>query len=273
MDALADDPIRICIGTEPRMEIPRKVLEFSIRKHAGAGHRLEFHPLVGGDWQGTGPDGQYTGFSLLRWTIAETFRYSGKAIYVDPDQLCLTDIAGLWNANQGDDATCVWCTYYVHRPRLKLFPLLRGRRVLPESSVMLIDCERARGRLHSFAEIRSYLEANPTQERYDEVMHLLYLAPPPGEISPWWNVMDGRGGSPLRFLDARAKIIHFTRVPSQPWYAPDHPACGIWESFLAEALDNGDVTRAEIETACDQFSLVDGRPQGMHPYWKRRFAR
>ena len=269
-----EPPIRICIGTESRTEIPRKVLQFSIEEHAAAGTRFEFHPLSGGDWRGTGPLRQYTGFSLLRWTIAERFDYSGKAIYLDADQLCLTDISELWrvDACEDDPEVCVWCTRYEHRPRRKLLPFLRERRILPESSVMLIDCAKAKGRLRAFAEIERSLSDSPTMSTYDDVMHLLYLTPPPAVLSPWWNVMDGRGGSATRFVDPRAKILHYTRVPSQPWFAPDHPGRARWEEHLGRSIEAGVIERDEIEAACARFSVSDGRPSGMHPFWKTRFV-
>jgi len=265
-------PIRVCIGTEPRTEIPRKVLEFSIQKHLGRGRSLELHPLAGGDWRGTGPLRQYTGFSLLRWTIPERFGHAGRAIYLDADQLCLADLGELWDTEAAEDGTCVWCTRYEHRPRNGLFPFLRSRRVLPETSVMLVDCARALGRLRAFERIRADLTRRPTQETYDEVMHLTYLEPEPGELSPWWNVMDGRGGSARRFLDERARLLHFTRVRTQPWYRPDHPGRPVWERHLAEALDAGLVTREEIDEACARFTLAGDRPDGMHPYWRSRFV-
>jgi hypothetical protein len=268
---MSPSPIRVCIGTEPRTEIPRKVLEHSIRKHTD--RPLELHALSGGDWSGTGPLQQYTGFSLLRWTIPERCGFEGRAIYLDADQLCLANLGELWDVADGEAAEeiCVWCTRYEHRTRNRFLPFLRRRRVLAESSVMLLDCARACGRLRTFAQISRDLIERPTQDAYDEVMHLTYLEPPPAELSPWWNVMDGRGGAAQRFLDSRARILHFTRVATQPWYCPDHPARPLWETHLAEALDAGLVARAEIEAACARFSRSQGRLDGMHPYWRQRF--
>ncbi len=145
--------IRVCNGTEPKTEIPRKVLEFSIRKHAAKGRPIQFVPLSGGDWHGTGPLQQYTGFSLLRWTIPELLDFAGKAIYLDADQLCWTDIAKLWDVAD-ERGACVWCTRYEYRPKHRLLPFGRTRRVLPESSVMLIDCHRAKNRLPTLEHIR-----------------------------------------------------------------------------------------------------------------------
>ncbi len=262
--------IRVCIGTEPRATVPTRVLEFSIvsnllKKNA----RVEFYPLMGGDWKDTGPLRQYTGFSLLRWTIPEKFGHQGKAIYLDADQLCLADIGELWDVDQQNSSdSCVHCTTVVFRPRRLLFPLIRRRVPLPESSVMLIDCEKAKGRLRTSSQIESLIEANGKQA-YEEIMHLKYLSPPPDEVSSWWNVMDGRGRGADSFSDPRARILHYTRIPTQPWYFPDHPARGIWERYLQNALDAGHLRREEIQEACDRFSVKGGRPDGMHPYWKK----
>lgn len=262
-------PIRVCIGTERRTTVARKVLEHSIRRNASADLEIEIHLLEGGDWEASGPGRQYTGFSYLRWTIPERFGWSGKAIYMDADQLCLGDVGELWNADHTWPAAdaCVWCTRYTRREPLPVLSFLKRHRDVPETSVMLIDCARARGRLLSPAELAA--AADPDLERYKEIMSLSYLSPPPVEIPQWWNLMDGWGRRMDSFGDPRAKLLHFTDVPKQPWYFPDHPKRDIWETYLQESIEQGLVSRSEIADACACYSVDVGRPDGMHPYWRK----
>ncbi len=266
--------IRICIGTERRTTVARKVLEFSILTNVAPGTEVEFDLLEGGDWAGSGPEQQYTGFSFLRWAIPERFGWRGKAIYFDADQLCLGDVSELWEADRtwAADGACVWCTTYPRRHPVRWLPFLKRSEPTPETSVMLIDCERARGKLLRLEEIESRMIGDEGLVRYREIMHLAYLDPPAVEIPQWWNLMDGWGRRIGSFEDAEAKLLHFTDVPKQPWYFPDHPKRHVWEAYLEAARRAGYVSAAEIGAACERFTMEAGRPDGMHPYW-RKYAR
>ena len=268
---MAREPLRVCIGTEPRTEIARKVLAFSIRKHLRSDRDVEILPLTGGDWSGTGPLRQFTGFSLLRWSVPERCAYRGRAIYLDADQLCLGDLAELWDATV-DAPSCVSCTWRDYRPRLRFFPLLRTRRRLPETSVMVLDCARARDELWSVERIERLLRDAPTAANYDRVMHASYLEPPPTPIDSRWNVMDAGGTPAASLLDPGARLLHFTRVSTQPWFDPDHPAAELWGTHLADALEAGALEHEELAAASARFTLERGRPDGLHPAWEKRFA-
>ncbi len=255
------------------MRVAEKVLEHSIRENLGTEATVEFHPQEGESLQEVEGWRPYTGFSLLRWRIPETFEFRGKAIYLDADQLCLGDVGELWSAlDEASNEDCVACTYYEHRNRFLGFPWF-GTRTLAESSVMVIDCERARNRLWTMERIRQELGSSPTEARNDDIMHLRYLTPAPVALDSWWNVMDGRGGQADRFHDPRAKLLHFTRVSTQPWFYPEHPARDRWESALRGALDAGHVQGSWIREACDKFDPRMPRPQGMHPYWNKYASR
>ncbi|MDG2306271.1 MAG: glycosyltransferase [Candidatus Binatia bacterium] len=265
------DTIRICIGTERRTIVAQKVLEYSILANVAPGAQVEFDRLEGGDWAGSGPEQQYTGFSFLRWTIPERVGWRGKAIYLDADMLCLGDVSKLWAADETwpSDGACVWCTSYRRQRRVRWLPFLKRSDPTPETSVMLIDCGKAKGRLLSLEEIELRMVGDEDLARYREVMHLSYLDPPPVEIPQWWNLMDGWGRRTDGFEDERAQLLHFTDVPKQPWYFPDHPKRHVWEEYLEAALAAGYVTPAEIADACDRFTMEAGRPDGMHAYWRK----
>lgn len=263
-------PVRIFIGTERRTTVACKVLQYSILANVTPGTSVEFELLEGGDWAASGPEQQYTGFSFLRWTIPERLGWSGKAIYMDADQLCLGDVVELWNADEwASRSGCVWCTMYPRKKPVPWLPFLKRRVPTAETSVMLIDCEKAKGRLLRLDEIEARMAQDEDLVQYREVMHLGYLDPPPVEIPQWWNLMDGVGRRVDAFENPKAKLLHFTDVPKQPWYFPDHPKRHVWEKYLAAAIDAGAVAPSEIAAACDAYTMEQGRPDGMHPYWRK----
>jgi hypothetical protein len=245
--------IRICIGTEPRTEIAKKVLQFSILKNVSKKYTVEFFDLNGKDWLNRGVLGEGTGFSTLRFSIPENFEYEGKAIYLDADMLVLGDISELWNMDKvykQNSNNVVWCKY--------------------GNQLMLIDCKKARDKILTTGEIEKYLDGDKDRALYRRVMKLSYLEPRPQPIPVWWNVMDkGCVFTSLKDFDSRqAKLLHYTNVPNQPWYNPGHAKVAIWERWLADAVKDGIVTKQEIKDAVAKYDVsVPRRPNGMHKYW------
>ena len=118
-----------------------------------------------------------TPFSGFRWRIPEVCAHKGRAIYMDVDMLCVTDIAELWE-----------------------MPMPKGACVLAREAkrycVMLIDCKEA-GRHNPFLSVRRRSGGA--------------VAPfPPGQN---WNCLDGDG---LPLSDPSIKLLHFTSIDSQP---------------------------------------------------------
>ena len=68
-----DEIVNIFIGTEPKTEIARKVLEYSIRKNTEV--KLNIKNLMGESWTSDSKLHIGTGFSLLRWSIPEIMDY------------------------------------------------------------------------------------------------------------------------------------------------------------------------------------------------------
>jgi lipopolysaccharide biosynthesis glycosyltransferase len=128
--------IRVCIGTEKKTSIPCKVLEHSILKHSS--QPVEFHHMMGESWAKRTTT-QGTGFSLQRWYIPEYFNFKGKAIYLDVDMLCFTDIAEFWNIDETfEETSSIYCTFQ----RDKFYENA------PATSSMLINCELAKDDWH-----------------------------------------------------------------------------------------------------------------------------
>jgi len=205
-----DNPIRICIGTEPCTEIPRKVLQYTILKHAASPESIEFHSLT--DGPELAPIRSATGFSMQRWRVPEFFGYQGRAIYLDADQLVFADIRELWRIDQQypNHKTCAWCTF------------LRG---FPQASVLLVDCEKARLQWPSMKEILEFIVGPGEDEnrtRYRTVMNGQLLKEPPQEITVYWNHLN-------EYVPGETRLLHFTRQSTQPWRNPEHPYTSVWK--------------------------------------------
>lgn len=242
--------IRVCIGTEPKTEIARKVLEWSIRRHTAAEVDLEFHSLT------TSTDSAAlqgaTGFSVQRWSIPERFAYQGRAIYLDADQLVFGDIRELWLADERhpDDRACAWCAR-------------RGATWL--TSVMLIDCARARDSWPTLARIEELLAGPGKRRNYRHLMLGRYLKHPPAHLDAAWNHLDV-------YVPGKTRLLHYTDLYKQPWRDPRHPHSELWGEALESAIADGAVGRDEVERACERFEVSPNGKflAGLHPHWRRR---
>ncbi len=254
------EKIRIAVGTEPRTEIARKVLEFSIRSHTKS--KVEFYPLFGEDFDNRGKHGEGTGFSLLRFSLPEKFSYQGKVIYLDADMLVLKDIAELWNIDKKNKINIVWCKYgNEHKSN-------------PETSVMLINCESAKNKIKTLEQLKLELKEFPNH--YQNIMKLKYLDPPPLELSKWWNVMDKNCvfSKIQDFGSGHVKLLHYSDIRKQPWFVPTHPYGYIWGKWLKKTYKSGFISLAEIKNAVQNFNIENPkRPNGLHPYWLKELTK
>lgn len=263
------EKVRVFIGTEPKTEIARKVLETSIRRRTDA--EVVFTPMIGPEWE-YDHDGIAvgTGFSLRRWMIAAECRFRGRAVYLDADQLVLSDVWQLWK--QPDllpkAGTSIWCCHTNAANGHKLFGNTMTR---PNTSVMVIDCAAARDEWGwRVGEVLEHLRARPTGADYQAFMAgqvydaRMALKPwtkqPPVAIDPAWNHLDA-------YEEGKTKLLHYTRVPDQPWYNPDHPHAMPWRMELQVAINVGAVTQAEVEEAVAEYRPQEpGKPaRGLHP--------
>ena len=159
--------IKIFIGTEPKTNIPLKVLAYSIEKHASV--PIQIIKMMGKDWTIRPNAFIGTGFSLLRWDIPRVCEYQGFAIYLDVDQLVLTDIADLYKSDMKypNNKCSVWCTYQESKWYKKL---------TPETSVMLIDCAKAKDNQPDLEHALDYIYNDPEpkkRKRYIKIMREL----------------------------------------------------------------------------------------------------
>jgi len=204
-DALHDGPVRVFIGTEPRMWIAEAVLRYSILAHASIPVEIvSMDYSRGGVWAGWNigrPHGHptsrerndlghrvwFTDFTNFRWAIPEVCGFKGRAIYLDVDILVIGDIAELWRWPSG-------------RAILSLD--------MRETSVMLYECER-------FAEMPGWPAIEQMKANgwgIDQYYQLLAPHGAFGQLPVQWNCLDGKD-----FAYTTTRLIHYTNMSSQPW--------------------------------------------------------
>lgn len=260
------EPIRVFCGTEPKTIVAHCVLESSIKRRTR--REVLFTPMLDDPaWQYPPTLKTGTGFSLRRWLIPAYCAWEGRAIYLDADQIVLSDIEELWQMpetvtvkREGEitpvpAGTAVWATYQAD----KFSPEVPR----PQSSVMVIDCAAAWTSGFGWRKdyMLDYLVKNPS--RYHDFMHAFWLEPPPARIPNVWNA--------LHTYTDKTKLLHFTKEPNQPWYAPDRPLSHLWEKELKEAIIAGYVTREDFESALSKWKRFEDhrRQNGLNPHYKR----
>jgi len=167
-----------------------------------------------------------TEFSLYRFLIPQICAYQGKAIYIDSDTICLSDIGELFDTPM---AGADFLAKYEAYPGEALWAL----------SVMLIDCEKCRFDLeHVVDEIDKGLYSM-TDFACMSPRFLSHNRRDIGRLDPRWNVFDE--------WNNETKLIHYTNLETQPWKYPNHPYGELWFKYFNEARAQGFITQRDIE--------------------------
>lgn len=201
------DLIRIFVGTPANNEDLewQAVCEYSLKKHASqpldicwmmlSRNPASFwyaDPVMHKGWR---TRGWSTPFTALRWGIPAFCKFRGRAIYMDSDTLARADIAELWNQDMRGKAILA----KPHNGKARSF--------LP--CVMLMDCERLGAILPRVENIRD------TEGRYLKIPDIVqdHVGPFEGD----WNCRDGDSYDDIN--DPAIKLIHYTKIPTQPNHA------------------------------------------------------
>jgi len=230
-----NQPIRVFIGSGEASLIERKVAIYSLRKHTK--RAIDIYVLNGTHNAIERNDQDpvlapmslkikyrnVTEFSLYRYLIPEICNYQGRAVYIDSDTVCLSDIGELFEADLAGSA------FLTKRESAETWGL----------SVMLIDCEECRFDLETYCTeidqgLYNYSDFTQMSSRFLQY-HRFSIA----ELDPNWNVFD--------FCDSNTKLIHYTNLYTQPWKAPDHTFGELWFQYFNEALEAGILTERDIE--------------------------
>ena len=266
---MTSEKVKIFIGSGEQSLLERKVLIYSLRKHTQ--RELDIQVFNGShnaiECEGSEPlpaplslslkYRNLTEFSLYRYLIPELCSFQGRAIYLDSDMVCLTDIGELY------DTKLNGCDFLAkrdhHRDGEKPWGL----------SAMLIDCERCRFPLAQIfqeidAGLYTYSEFSRMGKKF--LAHHHYQ---PGELDPQWNVYDR--------CDAQTKLIHYTELFTQPWKYPGHPYGEIWFSYLREAQAADWITDRDIDLTIRRGfarpDLHEGNTPGLATKFKRKLKK
>lgn len=233
--------IRLFVGCSANGEDAeaQALLEYTLRKHHPADDIELNWMMLSNDKQspwysnpakqeGWNTKGWATPFSAFRWAIPHVCNYNGKAIYTDVDKVFMADIAELWN---------------------QPIPLNKVALVKDEvhSCVILWDCERAKRVLPNFDTLRR------TEGYYRNIRKGFNANAARFEGN--WNCLDGESYASLN--DPHIKIIHFTKVETQPhlkWALPRLRAKGKehWNKWTLKATEPQKHARPDVQP------LVDG---------------
>lgn len=229
----------VFIGSGEASVLERKTLIHSIRKNTPGGAEIIVFNGTHNTIEREGSEPQLapmslrakyqniTEFSNYRFLIPGLCGFAGRAIYLDSDMICLTDLNDLFNASMdGAHFLAKPATAPGGEPRWGL-------------SVALYDCALCRFDLELYVQ-----EMAEGRYGYNDMHQMTprFLACHPfriGKIDPNWNSYD--------HLDNKTKLIHYTNLYTQPWKFRGHPHGKIWFQYLQEAHERGLVTDADIE--------------------------
>lgn len=231
-------PVRVFIGSGEASVLERKTLIHSLRKHTK--RELDIYVFNGTHNSIEHNDDapvlanmplwikykNYTEFSNYRWLIPEICGYRGRAIFLDSDMVCLSDIGELFDADmQGADMLAKAEAY-------------KGEKSWGMSNV-LFDCSKCRFDLEKI--FRDVEQGSFTNTEFHQ-MAPKFLAKYPfrlGAMDPNWNVFDHH--------DEKTKLIHYTNLRTQPWKFPGHKHEALWFKYFNEARKAGVISNPDID--------------------------
>ncbi len=232
------EPVRLFIGSGEASLVERKTLIYSIQKNT---RRPLDITVFNGTHNAIEKNGakpylapmslktkylNITEFSLYKFLIPKICGYKGKAIWLDSDMICLSDIGELFDAPmRGHDFLAKRNGASKNRPW--------------ELSALLIDCSRCRFGLETFVK-----EIHQGLYQYQDLMHMSprFLTRHPyriGRIEDNWNALDER--------KSRTKLVHYTNLYTQPWKYARHPLERLWLRYFKEAVRSQFLTLSDVQ--------------------------
>lgn len=242
------ETIRIAIGSEPLQRIAADVLKHSILRRTE--RTVQFveswtidgwHPIL----KEIPKLPRGTRFNTYRWCLPGLFG-QGKAIYLDSDQIVLSDIGELWDSlPDGATIACV-CN------AVGVFGKRQPEPGKPQTSVMVADVGRMAALMAKYA--RGHNDRGPVQDCaagglvYADLMQGAWI--PRGQIAElhsYWNHFG--------ICTDATKLIHFSHVASQPYRCPDHPFAGVFWGELRDAVERGSIGMQAVDEETERGHL------------------
>lgn len=194
-----DESIRIFIGTEDGNQKAEKALHYSIIKNCKSNVDIywmsdKYKDSVWDNWNKGRDDrtqnsgvGWKTNFSVFRWAIPELCNYSGKAIYLDVDQIVLKDIEQMWNLDIENHGILA-----INEER---------------TDVMLMNCSKFKADI--WPKIQQMKPSGRNQKHYRLLVQKNLSI---GILDKMYNCLDGKD-----FDYEKTRLVHYTKMNTQPW--------------------------------------------------------
>ena len=226
-----EDPLlQVFVGAEPQELVSSKTLEYTIFSKSSIPVTVQplFEALKEKGLQIPMPSDPAnrpkTNFSFHRWCIPALCGYKGKALYCDSDQIVFEDVAKLLELfKKYPDKSVI---------------ILSDKKNYIETSVMLIDCERARWDIEQIVD-----RLNSNELNYNSLMFEM------GHMKPWeyivgvdraWNSLD-------HYVEGETKLLHYTNRTTQPWIKGLSEHTNLWLSKLKLAIQNGYLSKELVQ--------------------------
>ena len=256
-------PLRVFIGSGETSLVERKTLIHSLRQHATSPLDISvFNGTYDTIERAAEPPrslsvplalraGSATEFSIYRFLIPELCGFAGRAVYLDSDILALADVAELFALPMNGHAV------------LASTPCDNQRNL----GVMLIDCGAWRIAVPALMEDLAHGRYRLEEVKALGARFMAHNVPSfsVGELPAQWNALDVRS--------ADTKLLHYTKVRTQPWRRSDHPYGDVWFAAFKEAYARGDITRQDLRRAHDRGGIRSDLRRGNEPpllpmFWK-----
>jgi hypothetical protein len=217
-------PVRIFVGAHATEKLPLKVLEYSIRRHTALDITVETIDNTLVPVPGDPRFLPYTNFSYGRFAIPKLAGYEGRAIYMDSDMVVFGDIAEIWEMPFDGAKILVE----------EVTGQTRGSGRL--TAVMVMDCEALRWEP---ADIVSRLGVDYDYTALMSILPLLDEGDLQDRLPVGWNSLD-------EYTNA-TRLLHYTKIKTQPWVYPAHPLGFLWIDEVRRMLADGSLSAEMIE--------------------------
>ena len=166
----------------------------------------------------------YTNFSYGRFAIPKLAGYQGRAVYMDSDMIVFRDIGELWDTPFDGAKVLVE----------KVSPESEGKGRL--TAVMLMNCDALDWDLEK---IVARLGIDYDMNELMSVYPLVGKGELQDKLPLGWNSLD-------EFTD-HTRLLHYTKIKTQPWVYPCHAFGYLWIDEVRRMLDAGELTPAFIK--------------------------
>lgn len=242
--------VRISIGSEAKQLIPQKVLEWSITRRTSRPVEFtsNYYPDRSNPISAAAPKlKQGTKFSEWRWLVPKQYNCEGKAIYLDADQIVLSDIGELWDSI--DEKSEKWFSAVVNAIGVFGNKIPELNKV--QTSVMCMNLKKCNWDFTTLAK-----DVRNNRMTYAQLMQAAWVAREfVVELDPAWNHFG--------IVRPGTKLVHFSHVSSQPYRRPDHPHRETFQNELRSAVFEGYI---EKQLVFDEIAM-----KHLHPVYGRMF--